>query len=61
MWLKTLARFFKSVTKPVSIFIIPHNGMPSLRFNLPVSVALMQVSGKDVTARIVELESSRAT
>jgi len=36
MWLKTLARFFKNATKPVSIFIIPHNGMSSLRFNLPV-------------------------
>jgi murein DD-endopeptidase MepM/ murein hydrolase activator NlpD len=31
-----LARFLKNAAKPVSIFIIPHNGMPSLRFNLPV-------------------------
>ena len=36
MWLRSLARFIKSAAKPVSIFIIPHNGMPSLRFNLPV-------------------------
>ncbi|HAT71822.1 MAG TPA: hypothetical protein DCS63_03300 [Elusimicrobia bacterium] len=36
MWLRTLERFFKSAAKPVSIFVIPHNGMPSLRFNLPV-------------------------
>ena len=28
--------------------------------NAPVSVALMQVSGKEVTVRIVELESMRA-
>jgi hypothetical protein len=32
-----------------------------LRFNLPVSVALMQISGREVTARIVELESLRGT
>ena len=37
MWLRTLDRFLRSVTKPVSIFIIPHNGMSSLRFNLPVA------------------------
>lgn len=36
MWLKTFARFLKNAAKPVSVFIIPHNGMPSLRFNLPV-------------------------
>jgi len=42
------------------LFVNPGSAGP-LRFNLPVSVALMQVSGKDVTARIVELESSRAT
>ncbi|OGR40917.1 MAG: hypothetical protein A2X35_03015 [Elusimicrobia bacterium GWA2_61_42] len=41
MWLKTLARFVKSVAKPVSIFVIPHNGMPSLRFNLPVLFLLV--------------------
>jgi len=36
MWLKTLARFLKNAAKPVSVFIIPHNGMQSVRFNLPV-------------------------
>ena len=36
MLLRTLARFLKNATKPVSVFIIPHNGMSSLRFNLPV-------------------------
>jgi len=41
MWLRTLARFLKNAAKPVSIFIIPHNGMPSLRFNLPVLFLLV--------------------
>ena len=41
MWLKALARFLKNVAKPVSVFIIPHNGMPSLRFNLPVLLLLV--------------------
>ena len=41
MWLKALLRFIKNVAKPVSVFIIPHNGMPSLRFNLPVSLLLV--------------------
>lgn len=36
MWLRELARFFRNAAKPVSVFIIPHNGMSSLRFNLPV-------------------------
>ena len=36
MWLRKLARFLKNAVKPVSVFIIPHNGMSSLRFNLPV-------------------------
>ncbi|OGR52970.1 MAG: hypothetical protein A2049_04390 [Elusimicrobia bacterium GWA2_62_23] len=31
----------KNAAKPVSIFIIPHNGMPSLRFNLPVLFLLV--------------------
>jgi hypothetical protein len=31
-----------------------------VRFNLPISVALMQIAGKEVTVRIVELESLRA-
>jgi murein DD-endopeptidase MepM/ murein hydrolase activator NlpD len=41
MWMKNLARFFKNAAKPVSIFIIPHNGMPSVRFNLPVLILLI--------------------
>ncbi|MDA8130781.1 MAG: M23 family metallopeptidase [Elusimicrobia bacterium] len=35
LW-RSVGRFFKNVAKPVSVFIIPHNGMPSVRFNLPV-------------------------
>jgi len=27
-------RLFKGLSKPISIFVVPHNGMPSLRFNL---------------------------
>lgn len=41
MWLKSLTRFVKNVAKPVSVFIIPHNGMPSVRFNLPVLLLLV--------------------
>jgi len=41
MWLKAFARFLKNAAKPVSVFIIPHNGMPSLRFNLPVLLLLV--------------------
>jgi murein DD-endopeptidase MepM/ murein hydrolase activator NlpD len=41
MWMKTLARFIRNAAKPVSIFIIPHNGMPSVRFNLPVLFLLL--------------------
>ncbi|MBI4352117.1 MAG: M23 family metallopeptidase [Elusimicrobia bacterium] len=41
MWLKALLRLFKNFAKPVSVFIIPHNGMPSLRFNLPVLFLLV--------------------
>ena len=41
------------------LYVNPGSAGP-VRFNLPVSVALMQVSGKDVTVRIVELESLRA-
>lgn len=41
MWLRSLARFIKNVTKPVSVFVIPHNGMPSVRFNLPVLLLLV--------------------
>jgi putative phosphoesterase len=40
------------------LYINPGSAGPA-RFNLPISVALMQISGKDVTARIVELESIR--
>ena len=40
MWLRAFARFLKNAAKPVSVFIIPHNGMPSLRFNLPVLLLL---------------------
>lgn len=36
MWLRKIARFLQNAAKPVSVFIIPHNGMSSLRFNLPV-------------------------
>lgn len=38
---KSLGRFLKSAAKPVSIFVIPHNGMPSVRFNLPVMFLLL--------------------
>ena len=41
MWLRILARFVKSAAKPVSVFVIPLNGMPSLRFNLPVLLLLV--------------------
>ncbi|OIO03669.1 MAG: hypothetical protein AUJ51_03695 [Elusimicrobia bacterium CG1_02_56_21] len=41
MIFKALARFTKNIAKPVSVFIVPHNGMPSLRFNLPVFFLLM--------------------
>ncbi len=41
------------------LYVNPGSAGP-VRFNLPVSVGLLQVSGKDVTARIVELESLRA-
>ena len=33
---KNLFRFFRGISKPISIFVVPHNGMPSLRFNLSV-------------------------
>jgi len=36
MSFRKLARFLKNAIKPVSVFVIPHNGMSSLRFNLPV-------------------------
>lgn len=34
-------RFLRNAAKPVSVFIIPHNGMSSLRFNLPVLFLLV--------------------
>ena len=40
------------------LYVNPGSAGP-VRFNLPVSVALVQVSGKEVSARIVELESLR--
>ena len=40
------------------LYVNPGSAGP-VRFNLPVSVALMQIVGKDVTVRIVELESLR--
>ena len=42
------------------LYVNPGSAGP-VRFNLPVSVALMQVSGRDVNVRIVELESLRRT
>jgi putative phosphoesterase len=41
------------------LFVNPGSAGP-VRFRLPVSVGLLQVSGREVTARIVELESRRA-
>jgi putative phosphoesterase len=41
------------------LYINPGSAGP-VRFNLPISVALMQIAGKVVTVRIVELESLRA-
>lgn len=41
MWFKSFTRFLKNAAKPVSVFIIPHNGMPSVRFNLPVLFLLI--------------------
>jgi len=40
------------------LYVNPGSAGP-VRFHLPVSVALMQVSGRDVNVRIVELESLR--
>ncbi len=42
------------------LYINPGSAGPA-RFKLPISVALLQISGRDVTARIVELESLRAS
>ena len=35
-----LTKKLKSAAKPISVFIVPHNGLPSLRFNLPVALLL---------------------
>ena len=35
-----LTKKIKSAAKPISVFIVPHNGLPSLRFNLPVALLL---------------------
>jgi hypothetical protein len=40
------------------LYVNPGSAGP-VRFHLPVSVALLQISGNDATARIVELESLR--
>ena len=40
------------------LYVNPGSAGP-VRFKLPVSVALMQITGKEVSARIVELESLR--
>jgi len=40
------------------LYVNPGSAGP-VRFNLPVSVALMQVTGREVSVRIVELESLR--
>jgi len=40
------------------LYVNPGSAGP-VRFRLPVSLALMQVTGSEVSARIVELESSR--
>ena len=41
------------------LYVNPGSAGP-VRFSLPVSVALMQITGKEVAVRIVELESPRA-
>jgi len=40
MFYRRLTRLIKSAAKPISVFIIPHNGLPSLRVNLPVALLL---------------------
>ncbi|MBI4801042.1 MAG: M23 family metallopeptidase [Elusimicrobia bacterium] len=37
---KRLTKGWKSSTKPISVFIVPHNGLPSFRLNLPIVVFL---------------------
>jgi putative phosphoesterase len=40
------------------LYVNPGSAGP-VRFSLPVSLALLQISGRDMTVRIVELESRR--
>jgi murein DD-endopeptidase MepM/ murein hydrolase activator NlpD len=40
MFHRRLKQLLKSAAKPISVFIVPHNGLPSLRFNLPVALLL---------------------
>ena len=37
---KDLIKFFKNAAKPISVFIVPHNSLPSVRFNLPLALLL---------------------
>ncbi len=37
---RRLTKIIKSAAKPISIFIVPHNSLPSIRFNLPVALLL---------------------
>ena len=37
----SFSRFFKDIFKPVSVFIIPHNGMTSVRFNPPMILLIV--------------------
>lgn len=36
MFHRRFTRLLRSAIKPISVFIIPHGGLPSLRFNLPI-------------------------
>ena len=40
MFRRRLTRLLKSAAKPISVFIVPHNSLPSLRFNLPAALLL---------------------
>src|SRR3989339_40317 len=37
---RNLAKLFKNAAKPISVFIVPHNSLPSIRFNLPLALLL---------------------
>lgn len=41
MRMRSLSRFFKDIFKPVSVFVIPHNGMNSVRFNPPMFLLIL--------------------